>query len=241
MKNDPNIKACFGLSDIGVKRVNNEDVFAFLLEYGFFALADGMGGHKAGEIAAKEAISYVCSSIKEILIQSNSESKIEQLSYHLKKLYENANDWIYRLSKTNENLTGMGTTLCSALFLKNKILFSHIGDSRIYCLRDSTLHLITKDHSVMVPIKNKPTKTRKILTQVIGTAKLVNPQIGLFEQQEHDLFLICSDGLTDYVKKGYIEIILKSQFTIEKKANLLIETAKNQGSTDNITVLLIQT
>lgn len=241
MKKDAFIKECFGLSDIGVKRVNNEDVFAFLLEYGFFALADGMGGHKAGEIAAKEAISYLCSSIKEVLVQSSSPSKIEQLSNHLKKLYENANDWIYRLSKTSENLTGMGTTLCSALFLDNKILFSHIGDSRIYCLRGSNLLLITKDHSVMVPLKNKPSKARKILTQVIGTPKAINPQIGLFEQQEKDLFLICSDGLTDYVKNGYIELILKSQVSIEKKANLLIETAKNQGSTDNITVLLIQT
>ncbi len=227
------------MTDVGVKRINNEDVFDYLIEYGFFALADGMGGHKAGEIAAKEAIAYLCNSVKEIIAQSNTQFE-KDLATKIKRLFENANDWIYRLSKTNESLTGMGTTLCSILFLQNQVLYSHIGDSRIYFLRDSTLNLVTNDHSMIIPPKAKNPKARKILTQVIGSSKGINPEIGSFEYKEKDLFLICSDGLSDFVKPEYIKLILKLEISLEKKAAILIETAKRQGSTDNITVILVQ-
>lgn len=235
------IQEFFGLSDIGVKRTTNEDVFAFLKEYGFFALADGMGGHRAGEIAAKEAISYMCSAIKQVLIQSQPELSFNQLTNHIKTLFENANDWIYRLSRSDERLLGMGTTLCSLLFLNQKVLFSHIGDSRVYFLREGQLQLITKDHSVYIPSKTRSHKLKKILTQVIGTPKVIEPEVGCLDANPNDLYLICSDGLSDYVKEDYIKLILSSKGTLERKANLLVETAKNQGSTDNITVVLIRT
>jgi protein phosphatase len=235
------IKEYFALSDIGNKRKNNEDVFASLIDYGFFALADGMGGHKAGEVAAKEAISFICSSIKQVLLQTKPEITLDQLSQHVKNLFENANNWIYRLSKTDESLMGMGTTLCSVLFLQEKLLFSHVGDSRVYCFRENELYLMTKDHSAFVRSKQKQLRLKKILTQVIGTPKTIEPEIGFHEIKKNDLFLVCSDGLTDFVKKEYIRLILSSNGTLEKKAKLLIETAKKQGSTDNITVLLIKT
>ncbi|NBO23782.1 MAG: serine/threonine-protein phosphatase, partial [Chlamydiae bacterium] len=168
------IKEYFGLSDVGPKRLNNEDVFATLQEYGFFALADGMGGHRAGEIAAKEAISYICTSIKQVMIQSYPQVNLNQLSFNLKKLFENANDWIYRLSRSDESLFGMGTTLCSLLFLEEKVLFSHVGDSRIYCYREKELYLMTKDHSAFVYSKHKNHRLKKILTQVIGTPKVID-------------------------------------------------------------------
>ncbi len=240
MKN-PLIKDCYALSDIGVKRKQNEDVFASLEELGFFALADGMGGHRAGDVAAKEAINYLCSSVKEVLGYIEPSIEIDQLSLKLKRLFENANDWIYRLSQTSEALLGMGTTLCSILFLEENIVFSHIGDSRIYCLRGETLNLITEDHAATIRIKSKSPHLKKILTQVIGSSKEVHPQVGCFEKKPHDLYLICSDGLSDFVPKEYIRLILQSPKDLKTKASLLIETAKNQGSTDNITVLLIQT
>jgi len=233
------IKDFFGSSDIGTKRTSNEDVFAHLTDCGFFALADGMGGHKAGEVAAREAIQYICSSIKHLNLSENPKS-LEQISSNLKKLFENANDWIYKLSRSHENFFGMGTTLCSLLFIEKNVIFSHIGDSRIYRLRQNELTLLTKDHSTILRNKQNQMRMKKFLTQVIGSSKIVLPQVEILNVLENDLYLICSDGLSDFVKKEYIELILKSKLNLKDKTNFLIETAKNQGSTDNITVLLVQ-
>ena len=231
------VKEFCGITDIGTNRVTNEDVFASLVECGFFALADGMGGHKAGEVAAKEAISFICSSIKHIHT-SHDQKNLEQLSLSLKKLFENANDWIYKLSRSHENFFGMGTTLCSLLFFDSKVIFSNVGDSRIYLFRKNELILLTQDHSTIV--KNKQNKTKKFLTQVIGSSKVISPQIESLDPEDGDLYLICSDGLSDFIKNEYIQLILKSKFNLEEKTKILIETAKKQGSTDNITVILVQ-
>ena len=231
------VKEFCGITDIGTKRITNEDVFASLTECGFFALADGMGGHKAGEVAAKEAISFICSSIKHIYT-GHDQKNLEQVSLSLKKLFENANDWIYKLSRSHENFFGMGTTLCSILFFDSKVIFSNVGDSRIYLFRNYELILLTQDHSTIV--KNKQNKSKKFLTQVIGSSRIISPQVESLDPLEGDIYLICSDGLSDFVKSEYIQLILKSKFNLEEKTKLLIETAKKQGSTDNITVILIQ-
>lgn len=241
MEKGLSIKQAISVSDIGVKRIKNEDFFASLIECGFFALADGMGGHKAGEVASKEAINYLCSAIKEVLLKNQNSADKKGLGLEIKKLFENANEWIYRLSRTHEDYLGMGTTLCSLLIHHEKIFFGNIGDSRIYCLRQKKLYQMTDDHAAIVAQKGAQKKKRKVLTQVIGSPKEIKPQIGMVDLEKEDLFLICSDGLSDFVTHDYIQLILNSNTSLEKKASLLIETAKNQGSNDNITLILIET
>src|SRR3989344_5484784 len=133
----------FGLSDIGICRPNNEDVWVAMPEIGFFALADGMGGHQAGEIAAKEAIDHLSHSIKSLKKSDPLEQMLE-----LKSSIEKANSWVYQLSQEEEELNGMGTTLCCLMWLEDVIIYAHIGDSRIYRLRNQKLELLTQDHSL---------------------------------------------------------------------------------------------
>src|SRR5690349_8886130 len=111
----------FGYSDIGVARANNEDVWAALPEIGFFALADGMGGHQAGEVAAKEALDHLCLAAQEIKSRDCVELIIE-----LKDAIEKANQWVYRLGKGSESLSGMGTTLCCLIWTKDFVIYAHV-------------------------------------------------------------------------------------------------------------------
>lgn len=235
------IKQAISITDVGVRRIKNEDFFAAMIDCGFFALADGMGGHKSGEIAAKEAVNYLCNAIKEVLYKNQNLMDEKILEQEIKKLFENANEWIYRLSRTHEDYLGMGTTLCSLLIHHEKIFFGNIGDSRIYCLRRKKLYQITDDHAAIVSQKGSQKKKRKVLTQVIGSPKEIQPQIGMIDLEKEDLYLICSDGLSDFVPHDYLQLILNSNTPLQKKASLLVETAKTRGSNDNITVILIET
>ena len=138
----------FGLSDIGHIRKNNEDVFLNLHEYGFFALADGMGGHNAGEVAAKEAVRFVSASIEELFASSEENWNLFDLSSFNKLCIENANSWVYHLGKRKKSRAGMGTTLCTLLFHERSIIYGHVGDSRIYRFREEILKQLTHDHSL---------------------------------------------------------------------------------------------
>ncbi|MCB1107954.1 MAG: serine/threonine-protein phosphatase, partial [Chlamydiia bacterium] len=125
----------FGLSDIGHIRKNNEDVFHSLKELGFFALADGMGGHNAGEVAAKEAVKFVSASVEELFASSKKDWNIFDLSSFNKICIENANSWVHHLGNKKKAYSGMGTTLCTLLFHERSLIYGHVGDSRIYRFR----------------------------------------------------------------------------------------------------------
>ena len=137
-----------GLSDVGLVRFNNEDVLLMLKEQGFFALADGMGGHKAGEVAAREAIRFMSTSIEEHFISSKKIWNIFELSSFNRLCIENANSWVYHLGKKKHAYQGMGTTLCTLHFYERSLIYGHVGDSRIYRIREGILKQLTEDHSL---------------------------------------------------------------------------------------------
>ncbi|MDN3504265.1 MAG: protein phosphatase 2C domain-containing protein [Rhabdochlamydiaceae bacterium] len=229
----------YGTSDIGLMREKNEDCFAILQEERFFALADGMGGHKAGEIASKEAVSYLCQAVRELFSASQSPLTCEMLKQFIHHIFQNANSWVYHLSNSLDEYQGMGTTLSSALIFDNHLITSHIGDSRIYLLRNKQLELITTDHTSYDKCPKKNSR-RKVLTQVIGSSKKVTADTRITQIQENDLFLICSDGLTDYMKENTLYDILSRETSLVTKSDELIVTAKESGSSDNITALMIE-
>lgn len=239
----------FGLSDIGHIRKNNEDVFLAQKEYGFFALADGMGGHKAGEIAASEAVRFVASSIEELFVETEKVHSIFDLSSFNKLCIENANLWVHHLGRKKREYHGMGTTLCTLLFHDRSLIYGHVGDSRIYRFREGLLEQLTTDHSLLAEmlakgeivkesLQNFPHKN--ILTRAIGTQKEVEAEIHVAPVIENDLYLMCSDGLTDQVPDQTIKEILTETKDIQKGAASLVEEAKKRGGHDNITVLLIR-
>ena len=235
----------FGMSDIGHVRKNNEDVFIVLPEYGFCAIADGMGGHNGGEIAAHETISHLSQSITSYL-DSHTLSCEETMQFIQKSIIE-CNQYVHNLSKHNSSLAGMGTTICIALFFDSQLLYAHVGDSRLYCHRNEFLLPMTNDHSLVnkvakeqrIPVEAARASVKKgVITRSIGTHKNVIPELDLLSIEPGDIFLLCSDGLTDLVSDLEIENILNQNLSLEESTQKLITLAKSHGGRDNITVIL---
>jgi protein phosphatase len=234
----------FGLSDIGVSRPNNEDVWVAFPEIGFFALADGMGGHQAGEIAASEALENLSSSIKKIQYRDHIELIIE-----LRHAIEKANQWVYRLGQKTDALNGMGTTLCCLIWSPEAVIYAHVGDSRIYRFREKKLELLTQDHSLLAKWLKQgkvaeecetPFPYKNVITRAVGTAPKANPEIALSSFLPGDLFFLCTDGLSDVLSLEDMEKILNRSSDLESASKRLIQKAKIKGSSDNITILMIQ-
>ncbi len=230
----------FGISDLGLIRENNEDVFHEIPMHRFFVLADGMGGHNAGEIAAKELVHHLSSSICQIFSEEEKVTSSENLPDLLHKAILNANSWVHRLAEQKKEFHGMGTTLCCLLLHQEELIYAHVGDSRIYRFREQ-LFKITEDHSPAANAKNFAYPVGKhIITRAIGTSSLVEPEINTSSVQPGDIYFLCSDGLTDYVSDEEISTILTKQPCIKSATTDMIERAKAKGGGDNITVLMIR-
>lgn len=238
-----------GLSDIGLVRQNNEDVWDQLLDENFFVLADGMGGHQAGEVAAREAVSLLCQFVKKALKEGKRKKGLLEIKEAIYHAIENVNKAIYKLGNESENFKGMGTTLCCLFIHEEGAIYAHVGDSRIYRLRGKHLKLLTKDHSLLRELVDLGQISEKqaedflyknIITKAIGTEALVEPTINTGDLHSPDVYLLCSDGLTDLLSKEEIEAILNETKDIQEGAQLLIQQAKEKGGHDNVTVLLVK-
>ncbi len=221
----PYVVESFGMTDLGLIRSNNEDVFHEIPMHQFFVLADGMGGHNAGEIAAKEAVHHLSSSICQIF----SQKEIIDVPSHLHQAILKANGWVHQLSEQKKEFCGMGTTLCCLLLHQNSLIYAHIGDSRIYRFRKS-LEQLTEDHS----------SARRLISRAIGTSPNVEPDISISDFAIDDIYFLCSDGLTNYVSDAELTEILTKYPCIKTASRRMIEAAKNKGGSDNITVLMIK-
>jgi protein phosphatase len=234
----------FGLSDIGPSRQNNEDVWTAFNDIGFFAIADGMGGHKAGEVAASEAIEHLSTLAKKL-----QTTNILQLTRDLRKAIEETNRWVYRLGQGSSLLTGMGTTLCCLIWTSEAIVYAHVGDSRIYRLRNQKLELLTQDHSLfarwlatgkLAEECETPFPYKNVITRAVGTSSKVEPEVAVAAHEIGDLYLLCTDGLSDVLTLEDIESALNRSTSLENTAHELIRRAKIKGSADNMTLLMIQ-
>ncbi len=226
----------FGISDLGLARDSNEDVFHEIPIHRFFVLADGMGGHNAGEIAAKEAVHHLSTSICQIFASKEETDPLESpLPDLLHKAILGANRWVHQLSEQKEEFQGMGTTLCCILLHEDNLVCAHIGDSRIYRFR-KTLEQITEDHRVSPTISTK----KNMITKAVGTSPHVEPTINTLPLSSNDIYFLCSDGLTDYVSDEEISSILQDHLCIKTASEELIKIAKVKGGGDNITVLMIK-
>ena len=234
----------FGLSDVGVTRANNEDVWIALPEIGFFALADGMGGHQAGEVAAKETVDFLSNAARKIKSRD-----IVELIIEMRHAIEKANRRVHQLGCSSSELQGMGTTLCCLMWTEEAVIYAHVGDSRIYRLRENRLELLTQDHSLfakwlatgkLAEECSTPYPYKNVITRAIGGPGKANPEIAVAPHLPGDLFFLCSDGLTDVLSLGEMEKILNRAPDLRLAAELLIEKAKIKGSSDNMTILMVQ-
>ena len=232
-----------GKTDIGLRRSNNEDAFIISPELGFCLAADGMGGAAAGELASK----IFADTVLEIFADSTDQSEKEIL-YRVKKAFSFANEKILDDATQNPNHEGMGCTAELLAFCGDGFALGHVGDSRTYRFRNGQLRQLTQDHTLVQEqieeglissenIRNHP--LRNIILRALGQERELALDLLRGKILPGDLFLLCSDGLTDMVQDDQIQEILSSDIDIHRKADKLVESAKAAGGKDNITVVLV--
>jgi len=238
-----NVQICTD-TDPGMERGNNEDSVTFDAESGLCILADGMGGHNAGEVASGMATAFIKSEMRKQMEEFGRSINADKITHAMGECVTMTNHAIYSMSKTNPQYKGMGTTLVIGVFLDGTLILGHIGDSRCYRLRDGELTQITKDHSVLQEQidagldLSKQDSVPNLLTRGLGTESFVEAEINLHTVTAGDIYLMCSDGLSDMASEKQIAAILSEPNPLETKAKQLIAAANEAGGRDNISVVL---
>ncbi|MCM8710573.1 Stp1/IreP family PP2C-type Ser/Thr phosphatase [Clostridium sp. SYSU_GA19001] len=231
------------LSDIGNIREVNEDYYGYHedFEKKLYIVADGMGGHNAGEVASKLAVDTIIEYI-------NSICSLENLEKVLREAVEFTNKKIYELSRTSSTLYGMGTTLTACLINSGKMVIANVGDSRCYIVDRDGMYQITKDHSLVQELLDSGSITEKeaethpnknIITRALGTSPKV--EVDTYQVNLQDIFkvMLCTDGLSNFLTlKEMYEIIIKNNHDIA--CHKLVELSKKRGGRDNITVIIFE-
>jgi protein phosphatase len=231
-------------TDPGLERSNNEDSVAFDTACGLCILADGMGGHNAGEVASGMATAFIKSELRKMIAQSDKAMQPNDVSHAISECVTMANHAIFSMSRSSPQYKGMGTTLVIGIFHGETLVLGHIGDSRCYRWRNGQLAQITKDHSVLQEQIDAGLKISgqeavpNLLTRGLGTGPVVEPEINLHQVAVGDVYLMCSDGLSDMVDEVQMAAILLTANSLEVKARQLIAAANAAGGKDNISVIL---
>ncbi len=236
-------------TDCGRVRANNEDAVAVDAHAQVAVLADGMGGYNAGEVAAAMATASVCAEMGRWLAQAGSPVPMRALRRALETSVDNANRAIFDAAQSTPVYAGMGTTLVAAVFSADRLLLGHVGDSRCYRLRAGQLTQITRDHSwlqeqvdagLLTPRQAAQSLGRNLVTRALGVESHVQLETHEFPVEPGDLFLLCSDGLSEMVDHAELSTLLAATAPLEDKARRLIDAANAHGGRDNISVLLAQ-
>lgn len=239
-------------SNIGKVQRHNEDRILGDESLRLVVLADGMGGHQAGEVASKLAVETVFAEISTQLhnqpvLNNHINRKRHYTTTLLEQAILKANSVIYKMASQQVHYQGMGTTIVAALFNDDLVSVAHVGDSRLYRLRGNDLKAITKDHSVLQELidcgfftqeqaRNNP--NRHLITRALGINENVNVDVQEYEIQSEDLYLLCSDGLSDMLDNKDIHHILleKKHNSLEEISQSLVDAANERGGADNISV-----
>jgi protein phosphatase len=221
-------------SDTGRQRVANED--SYYASAPLFAVADGMGGAQAGEVASKIAAESFGPAVR----------GPESPEAYLRSIAEDANQRIHSLAQHDSSRSGMGTTLTAALVEGDEVSLAHVGDSRAYLWRDGALRMLTSDHSLVEELRRQGRISdeqaedhpqRSIITRALGPEAEVQVDTLSFSARPGDVFLLCSDGLTTMVKDDAIAAILAQSPSLDLAAQALVDAANDAGGRDNITVV----
>lgn len=241
---------CALRTHVGKVRKHNEDYLLAEPELGVFALADGIGGHKAGEVASRVA----CETSMAELLKAQNADKADDLESLLRvgQAGEIANALVHRMGSEKEELKGMGTTLVLAMFREHQIFYAHVGDSRLYRMRSGRLRQLTRDHSLVQQMMDQGLFSNKyeakaagvgdnILTRGLGLNREVEVDVGDQGVRDGDIYLACTDGLCGKVVDQNIGQILSEPGTsLEEKADSLLNAALDAGGQDNITLVLAE-
>ncbi|MBM3194349.1 MAG: serine/threonine-protein phosphatase [Chlamydiae bacterium] len=227
----------FGHSDRGLFRQNNEDYYGIFED--LFIVADGLGGHNAGEIASKMAVESIAEKI--LSLNSLNETPTSDVEGAIRSIVKETSKRVYETSLKTPEQKGMGTTIASLWIQKSHFTAFHVGDSRIYRCRNDQLTLMTLDHANEVSIDEDQLGEirRRYLTQAVGTTPDCEARVLRDQVQPNDRFIVCSDGLTDYVTTKEMELLLLKNKDARQATHALIEAALSRGGRDNITAIVL--
>jgi serine/threonine protein phosphatase PrpC len=242
-------------TDPGMVRSHNEDSIASIAEKGLVVLADGMGGYNAGEVASGMATTVLTTELRQLLDahephevdpRSGEKAALKMLQGEIAK----ANTSIYQASQSQPQYSGMGTTLVVALFYDNKMMAAHIGDSRLYRLRGEEFTQVTKDHSLLqeqidagmlTKEQAKGSSNKNLVTRALGIDPAVEPEIHEYDTLPGDIYLLCSDGLSDMVSDEDMGMALQALGgNLDLAVQQLVQMANDNGGRDNVSVILIK-
>ena len=245
-----------GLTDVGLKRESNEDAFAMDHSAGLYIVADGMGGHLAGEVASKVAVGIIKKNVTNWIAKNCPEDELyafpdmslSRIANYIASSIKLANRVIYDMSQEYHEYKGMGTTVVVLAIMPTTVIAANVGDSRIYLVRGGTLELLSREHNMVAEqlemglISEEEAKSsplRHVLTRNLGSSNTVDADVFEIEHINNDRFLLCTDGLTDLVPEDDILSIIKNGDDPESLCRELIAEANKRGGHDNTTVSLI--
>ena len=230
-------------SDVGLRRRANEDCYALVAESGLYLVADGMGGHTAGQVASELAAEAAVGALQ--ALEDATASLAEKLRYAVAA----ANREVFTTSQRNAKLNGMGTTLVALLAGEERIALAHVGDSRAYLVRGGKIRQLTDDHSLVAELVRRREITehaarehphRHVLTRALGVRRTVEPDLAELTPTPGDHFVLCSDGLTGHVHDDEIAKAIDPEIDLETACEGLVDLANARGGEDNITVLAVR-
>lgn len=242
-------------TDSGLIRPQNEDSLLFDASNGCVLLADGMGGYNGGEVASALAVALISGGLQAGLpalrkAQAAGEDTLADIALLLRQQIDNANIQIFRKSISQPELAGMGTTLVALVFCGKQAVVAHIGDSRLYCLHGQRLRQLTYDHTVLqaridngeiTPEQAKRLPHKGMLTRALGVEATVEQELRGIDVSSGDIFLLCSDGLSDMLEEKEIQQVLSETGSdLSASAQRLVKMANNNGGFDNISVVLVR-
>ncbi|HTQ78196.1 MAG TPA: Stp1/IreP family PP2C-type Ser/Thr phosphatase [Burkholderiales bacterium] len=242
-------------TDPGMVRSHNEDSIAADPENGLVVLADGMGGYNAGEVASGMATTVITTEMQQLLAKVNpfdidQDTKQTVASRMIREQVLKANTSIYQAAQSQPQYAGMGTTLVVCLFYDNKIMVGHLGDSRLYRLRNGKFSQVTRDHSllqeqidsgIITAEQAKHAQHKNLVTKALGIDPTVEPEIHEYETRSGDVYLLCSDGLCDMVDDEDMGMTLQAiGGNLKLAAQQLVQMANDNGGKDNVSVILVR-
>jgi protein phosphatase len=236
--------SCFGRTDTGMVRKKNEDNFCILTERKFFVVADGMGGHKGGEVASRLAIESLVEMFSPDTVMAISGNP-EEIRHTMLNSFRRCNKTVINQAEADENLKGMGSTLVACLIDDNTAYVCHVGDVRCYLLDSDRMRQITDDHSIVAEQakkgapENAPKVSRSVVTRAIGFPFSQEPDFNIIPLGKNNKLLLCSDGLWSMVTDEEIEKIIRQAETAEGACDDLVSQANQAGGRDNITAVVI--
>ena len=240
-------------TDVGRQRKHNEDNYIVDMDLGLFGVADGMGGHAAGEVASETALKVLRKSLEERLpdlrklVEENPEQNRPKILNHIDEAVQFAAKSVYDLSKQKADSRGMGTTLSMMMILGNKAVVGHVGDSRIFLLRQNQIFQLTEDHSLVkeqlrmgliTEEEAERSPYKNVITRAVGASDTVKVDTLFVDLHDGDRFMLCSDGLHGYFQEGEVGPHMAEE-DIDKIPERLIQLANERGGKDNITVIVV--